>query len=375
LPAIGASEKMFFFHLAFLITDGFFVLTDKCYAHVFTKPELNLAKMESELKLSRFARYAWFVLAYNIVVIIWGVFLRASKSGDGCGQHWLTCHGEVIPSAPELKTVIEFSHRITSALDGFIVIGLLAWAYSIWKSKRNEKTGLILKMAIGSFVFVLIEGLLGAGLVLTGNTAETLTAARPFWMAGHLIITLVLLTFLTLTAWFSSGGKSFNFQSQPKILLLLFLAVTGILFIGLSGSVAALSNMIFPSETLTEGISKDFSATSHVLLRLRVSHPILSVLVGIYLIFLAGWLKSKGNGNLKIRRFANVLTILVLTQFAAGALTLIMLAPIVMQIIHLVLADAVWITFVLLSASVLAEESNLAQNKLPSRAQNSPGET
>ena len=71
--------------------------------------------MSAELKLSKFARFAWFVLAYNVVVILWGVFLRASKSGDGCGQHWLTCHGEVIPSAPEMKTVIEFSHRMTSA--------------------------------------------------------------------------------------------------------------------------------------------------------------------------------------------------------------------------------------------------------------------
>ncbi|MEP7037841.1 MAG: COX15/CtaA family protein, partial [Acidobacteriota bacterium] len=69
--------------------------------------------MAAELKISKFAKYAWFVLAYNILVIIWGVFLRASKSGDGCGQHWLTCKGEVVPSAPELKTVIEFSHRLT----------------------------------------------------------------------------------------------------------------------------------------------------------------------------------------------------------------------------------------------------------------------
>ena len=320
--------------------------------------------MNTELKLSRFARYAWFVLAYNIIVIIWGVFLRASKSGDGCGQHWLTCHGEVIPSAPELKTVIEFSHRITSMLDGFIVIGLLVWAFSIWKKKKVEKNRLVLKMAIGSFVFVLIEGLLGAGLVLTGNTAETLTEARPFWMAGHLITTLILLTFLTLTAWFAGGGKPLSFDAPPKILFLLSLAVAGFLFVGLSGSVAALSSMIFPSQTLTEGIAKDFSATSHILLRLRISHPILSVAVGVYLIFLAGWLKAKAKENSDISRWTNILTILVLIQFAVGALTLITLAPIVMQIIHLVLADAVWITFVLLSANVLAKESSFDQIEL-----------
>src|SRR5688500_1949679 len=117
-------------------------------------------------KLDKFAKYAWFVLAYNIVVILWGVFLRASKSGDGCGQHWLTCHGEVIPSAPELKTVIEFSHRITSSLAGILVLVLLVWAVVNWFSNKSERKPHLLKAVIGSFVFIVIEGLLGAGLVL-----------------------------------------------------------------------------------------------------------------------------------------------------------------------------------------------------------------
>lgn len=311
--------------------------------------------MKEETKLSRFAKYAWFVLAYNLVVILWGVFLRASKSGDGCGQHWLTCYGEVIPSAPELKTVIEFSHRITSALDGFIVIGLLVWAFLRWKSDKTEMNRRIFKTSIGAFAFVIVEGLLGAGLVLTGNTAENLTAARPFWAAGHLITTLILLTFLTLTSWFASGGKAFSFKIPPKIKLLLALGAFGFLLIGLSGSIAALSNLLFPSQTISEGITKDFSTTSNILLRLRISHPILSILSSVYLIFLAGWLRKESGNNETVVRWSNVLSILILMQIGFGALTLFMLAPIVMQVGHLLLADLVWIAFVLLTASFLAE--------------------
>src|SRR5688572_19887506 len=85
--------------------------------------------MERMGRLSTFAKFAWFVVGYNIVVILWGVFLRASKSGDGCGQHWLTCQGEVIPSAPELKTLIEFSHRLTTGPAFFLVLILAIWAY------------------------------------------------------------------------------------------------------------------------------------------------------------------------------------------------------------------------------------------------------
>ncbi len=311
--------------------------------------------MDEKPKLDKFAKFAWFVLVYNVIVILWGVFLRASKSGDGCGQHWLTCGGEIVPSAPELKTVIEFSHRITSALDGFIVIALLVWTFFKWK--KGETNSRVLKTAIGSFVFVIVEGLLGAGLVLTGNTAETLTAARPFWMAAHLLTTLILLTFLTLTAWFASGGKPFNFAVAPKVKLFFLLAIFGFLLVGMSGSVAALSSMIFPAATLSEGVAKDFSETSHVLLRLRVFHPILSVALGVFLIFFTGWIKSKAAENAIVKRCANVLSILVFAQIAWGALTFLTLAPIVMQLVHLLLADAIWITFVLMTAAYLALEN------------------
>jgi heme A synthase len=312
--------------------------------------------MNGERKLSGFAKYAWFVLAYNIIVILWGVFLRASKSGDGCGQHWLTCGGEVIPSAPELKTIIEFSHRITSSLAGLFILILLVWALINWFSRESERKSYLLKTAIGSFIFVAVEGLLGAKLVLTGNTAETLTPERPFWMAGHLINTFILLAMLTLTAWFASGGKRISFNIKPMVLVLLGLGIFGILFVGISGSIAALSSMLFPSSTLAEGLAKDFSATSHILLRLRIIHPILSVAVGIFLICLASWLKAQTLGNVRINRWANVLSILVLTQFASGATTLLLQAPILLQIVHLLLADLVWITFVLLAANVLAEQ-------------------
>lgn len=304
--------------------------------------------------MTKFAKFAWFVLAYNIVVILWGVFLRASKSGDGCGQHWLTCHGEVIPSAPEMKTVIEFSHRVTSGLAFIAVLALVIWTF-----RKFEKGHILRKTAVISFIFIITEALVGAGLVLTGNTAETLTAARPFWMAGHLTNTFILLTFLTLTAWFASGGKPFNFKVEPKVLLLLGLAIAGIFFVGITGSVAALSNMLFPSATLAEGLQKDFAESSHILLRLRVFHPISSILVGVFLIFLAGWLRKRGGEDFWVTRWSNVLSVLILMQLAFGAATLLTGAPIIMQLVHLLLADAVWIVFILLAASFLARGNEL----------------
>jgi cytochrome c oxidase assembly protein subunit 15 len=235
--------------------------------------------MDTKRKLDGFARYSWFVVVLNLVVILWGVFLRASKSGDGCGQHWLTCHGEVIPSAPELKTVIEFSHRISSALAFFAVLGLLVWTFKKFKSGSP-----IRRTAIGSFIFIVTEAAVGAGLVLTGNTAETLTAARPFWMAGHLINTFILLAFLVLTARYASGGQPLNWKTPGKYKTGLALGMLAVLIVGITGSIAALASMIFPVGTLAEGVASDFSPTSNILLRLRLLHPTSAIIASVFVI-------------------------------------------------------------------------------------------
>jgi heme A synthase len=307
--------------------------------------------MATETKLDKFAKYSWFVVGFNLLVILWGVFLRASKSGDGCGQHWLTCNGEVLPSAPEMKTVIEFSHRITSAIAFLLVLGLLIWAF-----RKFKKGNSIRKTALISFVFIITEALVGAGLVLTGNTAETLTASRPFWMAGHLINTFILLAFLTLTARYASGGRSLNFHVDPKYLAATAIGAVAIFVVGTSGSIAALSHMLFPTGTLAEGVASDFSPTSNILLRLRLLHPITAILTSVFLVFLTGWLAKESGNQTRVARWANALSLLVLAQIAFGAATLLTLAPIVMQLGHLLLADMIWISYVLLAANFLTSE-------------------
>ncbi|MBX3245292.1 MAG: heme A synthase [Acidobacteria bacterium] len=304
-----------------------------------------------------FYRYAVFTVVYNVIVILWGVFLRASHSGDGCGQHWLTCQGEAIPSAPELKTVIEFSHRITTALAGIVVIVLVIWAFQAFK-----KGSIVRKLSVLSLIFIIIEGAIGGGLVLTGNTAGNWTPTRPYWTAGHLINTFILVGFLTLTAWYA-GGREYVKVNSGKLRWLLILGVAAIFITGISGSMAALTNMLFPSDTIAEGIAKDFDPDSHILLRLRIIHPILSVLLSVFLIFIAGWVRKFAEGNAAVVRWSNALSILIIFQVVFGAATLLMLAPIVMQLGHLLLADLVWIAFIVMFAAVYSTEDDAGMTR------------
>lgn len=308
--------------------------------------------MSSKPKLSYFAKYAWLTLAFNIVVIIWGVFLRASKSGDGCGKHWLTCHGEVIPSAPELKTVIEFSHRIMSGIDFFVILALVIWAFIEFERHHQVR-----RFAIISFIFIITEALIGAGLVLTGNTAENLTVARPFWAIGHLLNTFTLLGSLSLTAWLASTGNDLTLRNKQEIQWGMIVATLGMVLVGSSGSLAALSSMLFPIESLYEGLQQDFSKESHSILRLRLSHPILSFFVSFYLLFLASRLRKKASSNLWVKHLTKSLSLLVLTQLVFGTATLLMRGPIVMKLAHLLLADVIWVIFVLMWAAFLGKNN------------------
>lgn len=303
------------------------------------------------MKPKTFARFAWLTLGYNVIVIIWGVFLRASKSGDGCGQHWLTCKGELIPTAPELKTIIEFTHRIMSGVDFFLVLALFIVAF-IYYSKGD----IVRKFAAISFLFMITEALVGAGLVLTGNTAESTNATRPLWAIGHLINTFILLAALTLTAFYANNKRKLDFSHGKK--LWFALATIGLLLIGSSGVLAALSSMLFPSATLVEGIRQDLSQTANALVRLRISHPILSVLISVGVLFYVAWIKRIRQTDRKLSRFASIFSVLILVQVAFGAATLLSLGPILMQLGHLFLADMVWIFFVLFTATFYSSTSN-----------------
>jgi heme A synthase len=297
--------------------------------------------MNDGRKSSVFTAFAWGVVGYNLLVILWGVFLRASKSGDGCGTHWLTCHGEIIPSAPAFKTVIEFSHRVTSLIAGILVIILVISAFRVF-----GKGSKVRRFAVASLILIILEGLIGAGLVLTGNTAENWTPTRPLWMGAHLINTFTLVAVLTMTAWFSARKGFERFRLQTNHVVVFFASLFAIFLMGMSGSLAALSNMFFSSVSIAEGIAQDFDKASPLIVRLRISHPIISVISAVGLAMSAIWLESQKMGN----RWTRSLIWLLLIQMVTGVLTIFTGAPIAMQLLHLLLADLAWIAFILMWA-------------------------
>lgn len=297
-----------------------------------------------------FTRYAWGVLAWNLFVILWGAYVRASASGAGCGSHWPLCNGEVVPRSPHLATIVEFTHRVTSAVALFAVLGLVIWsAVSFPKGHRVRRT------AIVSLVFILTEALLGAGLVLLQLVAQDASPGHAFYLSLHLVNTLFLLGSLALTAWYSretARADRWSLVVAGTLVMAILVSVTG--------AITALGDTLFPAASLVEGMRQDAAATASFLVRLRIVHPILAVFAAAYFASVAiTILRSKPLATLaRITLFVLVVT---LAQLGAGAINLALLAPIGMQILHLLLADLVWISLVLLGVEAGERNQTIAK--------------
>ncbi|HYZ86905.1 MAG TPA: COX15/CtaA family protein [Bryobacteraceae bacterium] len=295
--------------------------------------------------MSRFAKFAWFVLLYNLFVILWGAYVRATGSGAGCGEHWPLCNGVAVPRSPQLATIIEFTHRLTSGLCLVLVLFLAAWA---WRAFPNGS--LIRRGAAWSVALTLTEALIGAGLVLLGHVAANQSVARGWSLSLHLVNTLLLISALTITAWLATRPEpSVPMGVSTQRLRWLFLAVAAlVLIVGVSGAIAALGDTLFKTTSLSEGIQQDLDPAAHPFVRLRVLHPFLALTAAGCLIGLALYLVDPDRWGSVVSKLAYTLIGITILQTIWGALNIMLLAPVWLQLVHLLTADALWITFVLL---------------------------
>jgi heme a synthase len=304
------------------------------------------------------ARFAWFAVFYNVLVILWGALVRASGSGAGCGNHWPLCNGQVIPVSPSLHTVIEFTHRMMTGGSTFIVIALLVWTF-----RATVKGQAARWFAIATTVLLINEALLGALLVKLGYVTGNQSSGRMVMLSIHLSNTLLLVAALTLTARFLSPEQSVNPQSwaglhKARGFGWVVAGFAATIAVGVSGSMAALGDTLFPAASLQAAFAQDFAANSPWLLRLRLIHPPSALVAALFVIWLIGRSRKAGPSKLPTqepsRTFLGrmVLGLLVL-QFVLGVADVLLLAPAWMQLLHLLGADLYWVALTLLAAETI----------------------
>lgn len=299
-------------------------------------------------------RFAWAVVVYNVAVILWGSIVRATGSGAGCGEHWPLCNGTVIQHSPRIETMIELAHRAMSGIALIAILALVVWTFAATAKRHISRT-----WVVAAAVLTFNEALLGALLVLLGKVAHDQSASRAVYLSLHLANTLLLLAALALTAHFLSRPIGFMRGSvEHRSIGIASVGMLATLFVGVSGSLAALGDTLFPATSLRLALAQDFSASSAWLLRVRWIHPTLGFIAGAFicwLIFTSAW---KGRN----RKLAIGVVALLALQYALGFLDVAMLAPTWMQIVHLLGADTLWIALVVLTARLCVVPIGCTEN-------------
>jgi cytochrome c oxidase assembly protein subunit 15 len=307
--------------------------------------------------LNRFKKFAVFCLSYNVLVILWGAYVRASGSGAGCGSHWPLCNGEVIPRPERIQTWIELTHRLSSGLCLVFAMILMGWSWRLFPKKHPARSA-----ANWTFGLTISEALVGAALVLLALVEHDQSVRRAVSISIHLVNTLFLLAALSLTVRYSFGYAAplKRWQEKPKRWFIT--ALVAMLLLGTTGALTALGDTLFQSTSLASGFAKDFASGSPFLVKLRVLHPAMAVVTAIVLYlfseFSIRWAESSPAPAADTKRWARALQGLVLIQMVIGGTNLLLLAPIGLQMVHLLLADLVWISLVMLSAAVLTQSSS-----------------
>ncbi len=296
--------------------------------------------------------FAVAALGVNIVVILLGALVRATGSGAGCGRSWPSCKGTIVPEL-EGATAIEFSHRAASGVALLMVAALVWLVFRATTRGHPARAG-----AAWAGVFIVIEALIGAVIVLAEWVADDASVARAVSVPIHLVSTFVLLGALGLVVFWLSGGGRLRFRDHRRLARPLLLIAFGLLLIGATGGVTALADTLFPKETFDVGGIFEAEASESFLTRLRVIHPFVAALVGLAA---ASWAATHAwNAPGGAGRAARLVVGLVAAEIVLGGVNVLLLTPIWLSLVHLALADGLWLGWVWLGAELLAENRQSA---------------
>ena len=342
--------------------------TNEFYPEPSFMPVVFISDKAQSLPSPALRRFAWGVLVYFIAVILWGTLVRATGAGNGCGNHWPLCNGTVMQHSPSVDTMIEFTHRITSGLSFFSVVGLLWWTFA-----TTMRGHLARAAAVASVAFTLVEAIIGALLVKLGLTAQSQSPLRPAYLALHLTNTLLLLAALTLTAHLLSRRTGY-LRSTIRLTAPFgaVATVVVVMIVGVTGSLAALGDTLFPASSLANALAQDFSATSGWLVRWRWTHPTIAFIASIFLI----WLLVRAARRTTAwdnRQLSALILFLLAAQYILGVLDVVLLAPLWLQVAHLLGADVLWAALVVLTARLTLQPKEASQQVSGSASGHRPG--
>jgi protoheme IX farnesyltransferase len=293
------------------------------------------------MTLTKFSKFVWGVLLYNLAVVAWGVFVRASSSGDGCGSHWPLCDGQSEPLHGHIAKIVEASHRISTSLDGPLALIILIWAIRAFPVGNLAR-----KAAAGVLGFTILEGLIGFVIVKNHWVTTNDSVARAAGMCLHTLSTYLLLGSLGVAGLAGAGLKPIRFKGQSTAGWILGMGALGLVLLGVSGAISALGHTLKPTDHV---LVAALNPATNWMVRVQPLHPLIAVSIGLYLLLACGLIVHLRPDPM-VKKCTRWVVGLYSAQIVLGIFNIWFKAPIPLQMAHLVLADVNWISLVTLAA-------------------------
>lgn len=313
----------------------------------------------SETSARSFQQAALGILGFTLLVLVFGAFVRASLSGDGCGVHWPDCYGTLIPQGAPLQTWIEFTHRATSGLLMLMMAALTVASFRVF-----AKGSIYRKAAVLSMASVVISALIGAALVLNKWVEFDRSAWRAVTMPVHLVNNYFLVAFLLLASLPKEVALKIRLAKQGEVAAMIWTSLGAMLVLGATGALSAMGKTAFQNELMAaqgfaDRLQLHVGADAHPLLKGGVTHPLIATAATLLILFACRQVTRKRPGQ-SVSFWAGITAGGMLLQMALGTVNLVLSAPIAMQLIHLAAAVFTFGGFAMMSYHVFATREGIA---------------
>ena len=188
--------------------------------------------------------------------------------------------------------------------------------------------------------------------MLSGLVGSNDSWDRAGIMIIHLLNTFLLVSSIVGCIYFL-GFEKYRRLYLPSISPRLYgLAAFFILAVASLGAIAALGDTLYPASSLNEGFRQDLNPYSHNFIKLRVFHPIGAILLVLFIHYILFEHLSQSS----LLRLLVKLSYFVLFL---GLLNLWFLAPISLQLLHLLSAQIFWGLFVFIGFHCFSHKTNM----------------
>ena len=275
------------------------------------------------------------------MTVLSGDIVQATESGAGCGDNWPRCDGSLLPGMEDAATAIEFTHRMLTVLLTCVICALIVGAFRVFPKGHRVRAS-----AVWVGATLVLEVAIGAALVLFGWVGEDASIGRVIADALHVINTFFLIGAGVLVVYFVLGGNVSRPAWSRRPDRELFIVAVVILLISVSGAINSLADALFPLDSVLGELSEEFGSTVPFLVRMRIAHPAIAIVGGVAIFLLVR------NISMTIPLIARAGTVVLLTivfQFVSGILNIAFLTPLETQVVHLLLADVLWMSFLYLA--------------------------